>query len=1086
MRNQSKHTPSLGDDPVNSSSMEVERPKEKQQDLEHTIKRTWRTLRWSMVGLVLLAFLAAGFLIAGSVFLSRATNHLLVLQDEFNSAIDSFKNNEYVQLQATQFSLSVNNNAFPLHPTVDPFQNIVDHNSGVLYNSSVFTTTSPFPVVGDWTPPDELQVLSGAINSSTIVFTVNYSFDFWNSQTSFAVSAPVMKVEKTCSSKDGEKQCSAIGGYFEKQTLNCLRLFVAINFCIQVVDNNIQGWDANPNGVGCVYPFDSPSLFEQYSYTTNITQLLETSNFTFTLRSTKDPYVVLQAMTKGKMSLHAVEEEMRDNGINFITLACIVIVIALTLATTLFFVKRKMKRNYKTASRIPHHYSRPPMFRYLALSLFCFGICIGVGFPLLGHWAEILTGWTYTPFIGLMLVIWTCPMGMISLLIFWQMLIKSPAWSLKVRSMLGGLVGAVVMVLAALSVAVLMKPWQLVYSLDPSAPDQLEVFFGIVYALTFFPLATLLLVICGKLLFKDTQDDYDRTDTMTSSRIISHRAVPGIAFGLLGVYILFVVFLATAFLPPIWNTLIVGYNTFVSKFSLVPATHSTIVIMKLYVDVVVFYGFVLGVVLVGLLARLSQKFKRLASKWVRLRLPMITFDSSIAEITFLLCVIGLSVWWFWFWYSGYQRIADIPYTLERLARALGHMTNLFAALLLFPVTRNSMWVEILGIPFERAIQYHRWAGVIVFFALSAHMLVWWIEWSTRGYLLHNIFSMSLYLAQYPDLPHTDNWSIPIVELTWLGAAVMVLLSQSWFRRNRFELFYYTHHFFIVFYITGLIHSWSMWYFTGGGMILWFVDRLIRFYKSSKVFPVTDIQVLHSGDTTQLALQPNGFSFRAGQYAFINIPSISPLEWHPFTISSAPGETALTFHIKSMGKTSWTARLARIYGGEGNAFAPVTSLPIVNIDGPYGNPPNFLSHKTVVLVAGGIGITPMISIVKDLHQLRKQNALSLKKVYLMWVVRDLAMLDMFRDVFDEISIESKDIFQIVLRVTQRSFANTTASTINPPPIMGRPNIQQEFADIASSHGSDVLAMVCGPAPMVKEVQNAAYHCKFELHMETFEL
>jgi len=29
--------------------------------------------------------------------------------------------------------------------------------------------------------------------------------------------------------------------------------------------------------------------------------------------------------------------------------------------------------------------------------------------------------------------------------------------------------------------------------------------------------------------------------------------------------------------------------------------------------------------------------------------------------------------------------------------------------------------------------------------------------------------------------HSDNWSIPMVELTWLGAAVMILLSQNWFR-----------------------------------------------------------------------------------------------------------------------------------------------------------------------------------------------------------------------------------------------------------------------------------------------------------------
>jgi len=341
----------------------------------------------------------------------------------------------------------------------------------------------------------------------------------------------------------------------------------------------------------------------------------------------------------------------------------------------------------------------------------------------------------------------------------------------------------------------------------------------------------------------------------------------------------------------------------------------------------------------------------------------------------------------------------------------------------------------------------------------------------------------------------------MMQLTWLGAAVMILLAQNWFRRRRFELFYYTHHFFIVFFITGLIHSWSMWYFTGGGMILWFIDRLIRFYKSAKTFPVQSIHSHNNGDITQITLRPpSNFAFRAGQYAFINIPSITPLEWHPFTISSSPGDTTITFHIKNMGKNTWTARLARVYGRD----STYDSLPVVNIDGPYGNPPPFVSahhfntvnNNTLLLVAGGIGITPIISIFKDQYQLHRQNhpdSKLLKHVYLLWVVRDMSSLEMFRDVFDDISNDPQcqSKFHIILRVTQRSFSKaysiTTESTpLNPQPTMGRPNLQQEFSDIAQASGNYVLAMVCGPTVMVKEVKSAAYKFKFDLHVETFEL
>jgi hypothetical protein len=40
-----------------------------------------------------------------------------------------------------------------------------------------------------------------------------------------------------------------------------------------------------------------------------------------------------------------------------------------------------------------------------------------------------------------------------------------------------------------------------------------------------------------------------------------------------------------------------------------------------------------------------------------------------------------------------------------------------------------------------------------------------------------------------------------------------------------------------------------------------------------------------------------FAFEAGQFAWINIPAIDPIQWHPFSISSAPEDDLVTFHIK---------------------------------------------------------------------------------------------------------------------------------------------------------------------------------------------
>ena len=94
---------------------------------------------------------------------------------------------------------------------------------------------------------------------------------------------------------------------------------------------------------------------------------------------------------------------------------------------------------------------------------------------------------------------------------------------------------------------------------------------------------------------------------------------------------------------------------------------------------------------------------------------------------FVSSVIGLIVFWFWYFTIKYTRIQGLELS-ERAARGLGHVANLSMSLLLFPVTRNSIWEHVFGVPFERAIKYHRWAGVFFFIANAAHGIAWSVNW----------------------------------------------------------------------------------------------------------------------------------------------------------------------------------------------------------------------------------------------------------------------------------------------------------------------------------------------------------------------
>lgn len=103
---------------------------------------------------------------------------------------------------------------------------------------------------------------------------------------------------------------------------------------------------------------------------------------------------------------------------------------------------------------------------------------------------------------------------------------------------------------------------------------------------------------------------------------------------------------------------------------------------------------------------------------------------------------------------------------------------------------------------------------------------------------------------------------------------------------------------------------------------------------------------------------NNFKFKAGQFAWLKLKKFPfSLTEHPFSISSAPSDLPqLRFTIKESG--DFTKKIGNIPEGK-QAY----------IDGPHGH---FITgdqeFEGIVMIAGGIGVAPMISIIREMaHQ-----------------------------------------------------------------------------------------------------------------------
>ncbi|KAG2279099.1 hypothetical protein Bca52824_061654 [Brassica carinata] len=135
--------------------------------------------------------------------------------------------------------------------------------------------------------------------------------------------------------------------------------------------------------------------------------------------------------------------------------------------------------------------------------------------------------------------------------------------------------------------------------------------------------------------------------------------------------------------------------------------------------------------------------------------------------------------------------------------------------------------------------------------------------------------------------------------------------------------------------------------------------------------------------------------------FVNIPCISKLQWHPFTITSSSNlePEMLSIVIKSEGK--WSTKLYKMLSTWDHDTDRTLS---VSVEGPYGpvstdflRQINNCLHDALVMVSGGSGITPFISIIRDLIAMSQTTTTcETPKITLVCAFRkasDIAMLDL---------------------------------------------------------------------------------------------
>lgn len=420
--------------------------------------------------------------------------------------------------------------------------------------------------------------------------------------------------------------------------------------------------------------------------------------------------------------------------------------------------------------------------------------------------------------------------------------------------------------------------------------------------------------------------------------------------------------------------------------------------------------------------------------------------------------------------------------LNIAGRVFGQLNLLNFTLIMLPVTRHSIWVWIFGIPFERALKYHRWIGFWTYFTLCVHFILMATYNGVRG------------AATYPwstNYTTTTSGAYGFVLAGFIAWCLMTLMIiMTFVRRWVWELFQISHLILGCLVISAAsVHHYHVLLHMGIPIILWVVDIIFRILGLARPIKVESYKVIEDCTILELKSTPNLW-FKPGQYVFVWIANVSPIEFHPFSVSNSPNSDGkFTLHIKEMkGYLSWTTRLKNLASNGGLENA------LVRIEGPYGNPSiKFDNYPVLYLIGGGIGITPLMSILTHYDRLITEGKTKiLKTIVLSWCIRDGTSLGWFKDIM--IAVASTSHVKISIHMTGKGVDSVIPTNLQNIDIsLGRANYDSLFdkMEIDSKYKySGVFA--CGPAQLISTVQavcvrrSRGLNRQYHFHTETFAL
>ncbi|OQD83818.1 hypothetical protein PENANT_c015G06168 [Penicillium antarcticum] len=406
-----------------------------------------------------------------------------------------------------------------------------------------------------------------------------------------------------------------------------------------------------------------------------------------------------------------------------------------------------------------------------------------------------------------------------------------------------------------------------------------------------------------------------------------------------------------------------------------------------------------------------------------------------------------------------------PWKWEQVGYRTGFIAICQLPLIFLLAGRQNIIGFLAGMSYASLNWYHRWISRTLWLTATIHMGFWFRNWDRWHYIVYQLKNDPLTKRGFA---------------AWIILTFIVISSFAPVRRLSYEFFVIQH---LVTFVGFIVAVWmhaptevKTWVWVPIGLVVF--DRVARYtwgaYVNLAIFhrkKTSNALWAHSasftplpGNVTCVTVENPGIGWQPGQHVFLTCHSIVPLQCHPFTIASIPEDNKMEFFIRA--ENGGTRRFFRFASKNDKVLGSgevSQHRQTIFLEGPYGSMRPLRQFDSVVLLAGGMGATFTMPLLRDVVSAWKKESnesassptsriAATKRLRFIWVIKSRAQLSYFETQLQSLLADMEES-----RRTQPSFEKelevsiyiTCDEKLDPPNTSEAPSLPaQTFTQDAS--------------------------------------